>query len=162
MKRVWLLGMVMLLALAGCAPAPQGTPTLTVTATAECRTYPSAEAAQAVAPFAIVVVIGEDAGTLERAEVCAPPYDVTLTYRLADGATLIARSWSPEGMYELPADPLMEAVTVQGEDGWKGEVIPGMRGLLWEKGDGVIYALVSPDLELDALLQLRIQPGFIQ
>lgn len=164
MKRWWIGVALLGLLLSACTLTVTPTTPLTAspTATPTCTRYETADAAQAVTPFAVVVPVGEDVGPLEQAEVCAPPYDVKLTYRLPNGGTLIARSWSPEGTYELPADPLMQAVTVMGEDGWKGEVISGMHGLLWEKGDGVIYALVSPDVALDELLQLRIQPAFMQ
>lgn len=164
MKRWWIGVALAGLLLSACAPKATPTPPSTAepTATPTCTTYATVEAAQAGVPFAVVVPVGEDVGPLMQAEVCSPPYDVKLTYRLPNGGTLIARSWSPEGTYELPADPLMQAVTVMGEDGWKGEVIAGMYGLLWEKGDGVIYALVSPDVALDELLQLRIQPAFVQ
>ncbi len=166
-----ILSLVVSVGLAACAapltpspvattpsPATEATPPVTPS----CQEYLTVEDAQAAVPFEMVLVSGPDAGTLERIEVCAPPFDVKLTYRLADGATLIARSWSPEGTYTLPEDPQMRAITVQGYDGWQGEVIAGMQGLLWERGDGVIYALVSPDLALDALLKLRVQPAYIQ
>ncbi len=163
-----ILVLLVSLGLVACASQAQSD----VTATAEttpaaqvtpvCQEYLTLEDAQADVPFELVVVVGPDAGTLERIQVCSPPFDAQLTYRLADGTTLIARSWSPEGQYVLPEDPQMRAITVQGYDGWQGEVIAGMQGLLWERGDGVIYALVSPDLPLEELLKLRVQPGFVQ
>jgi len=166
-----ILGLVVSLSLVACAPPLTPSPSavtpspageVTATVTPACQEYLTVTDAQAAVPFEIVVASGPDAGTLERIEVCAPPFDVRLTYRLADGATLIARSLSPEGTYPLPEDPQMRAITVQGYDGWQGEVIAGMQGLLWERGDGVIYALVSPDLALEALLKLRVQPAYLQ
>ncbi len=163
MRHRFVLWALVLLGLSACTATATPTPTTDASTPAPtCTVYASEAEAQAVVPFEVMVLVGPDAGTLERVEVCAPPYDVTLTYRIAQGGTIVARSWSPEGTYELPEDPLMKAISVQGYDAWQGEVIPGMKGILWEKGDGVIYAIASADIPLETLLQLRIQPGAIQ